>query len=265
VLHDSTANSSLVRLLVGPRWRIGLRDLALLGERAGPTSPPATAAIRSLDVRRPARRRGRRGGSGRTSCRSSTPSTTRGDLGYDPEALRRFAPAVGGDPARFVEAVGDPLRPTVVHRIVTATGARDRLAASPELLLLHRAEGLAAFVDLVAGFADSEGDASIAPFLAWLANAARYDAGWPELDRPPHAPDAVQLMTVHRSKGLEWPVVVLPSLTARVFPSGRGIARWRRRPASAVPYPLRGDADSLPVLAGVSARDDRGVFVAECP
>ena len=34
VLHDSTANPSLVRLLTGPRWRVGLRDLALLGERA---------------------------------------------------------------------------------------------------------------------------------------------------------------------------------------------------------------------------------------
>ena len=34
VLHDPTANAALVRLLTGPRWRIGPRDLALLGRRA---------------------------------------------------------------------------------------------------------------------------------------------------------------------------------------------------------------------------------------
>jgi DNA helicase-2/ATP-dependent DNA helicase PcrA len=140
------------------------------------------------------------------------------------------------------------------------TGLDVEMAASPELLVLHRAEGLASFVDLVAGFADSEGDASVGAFLAWLSTAARFDEV-PELDRPP-SPEAVQLMTVHRSKGLEWPVVVLPSLTARVFPTNRGIARWTSS-CSAVPYPLRGDADSLPVLGGLSAKDDKA-FVAEC-
>jgi DNA helicase-2/ATP-dependent DNA helicase PcrA len=34
VLDDPTANAALLRLLVGPRWRIGARDLALLGRRA---------------------------------------------------------------------------------------------------------------------------------------------------------------------------------------------------------------------------------------
>ncbi|MGI9030898.1 MAG: ATP-dependent helicase [Ilumatobacteraceae bacterium] len=33
--------------------------------------------------------------------------------------------------------------------------------------------------------------------------------------------DAVDLTTVHRAKGLEWPVVFVPSMTARRFPSGR--------------------------------------------
>ena len=33
--------------------------------------------------------------------------------------------------------------------------------------------------------------------------------------------DAVDLTTVHRAKGLEWPVVFVPSLTAKRFPSTR--------------------------------------------
>jgi DNA helicase-2/ATP-dependent DNA helicase PcrA len=34
VLHDPTAGASLARLLTGPRWRIGPRDLVALGRRA---------------------------------------------------------------------------------------------------------------------------------------------------------------------------------------------------------------------------------------
>ena len=34
VLHDPAASSSLARLLTGPRWRIGPRDLVALGRRA---------------------------------------------------------------------------------------------------------------------------------------------------------------------------------------------------------------------------------------
>jgi DNA helicase-2/ATP-dependent DNA helicase PcrA len=256
VLHDSTANPSLLRLLAGPRWRIGLRDLALLGERAAFLAggrgrledadvdeqlDAAVAGVDPADV---------------VSLLDALDDP--GELDYDPEARRRFA-ALAAEIRLLRRGVGDPL-PDLVHRIITVTGLDIEMAASPELLVLHRAEGLASFVDLVAGFADAEGEASIGAFLAWLSMAARFDQV-PELDRPP-SPDAVQLMTVHRSKGLEWPVVVLPSLTAKVFPPVRGIARWTSTP-HAVPYPIRGDSESLPVLVGLSAKEHKA-FVADC-
>ena len=34
VLHDAGASDALARLLTGPRWRIGPRDLVALGRRA---------------------------------------------------------------------------------------------------------------------------------------------------------------------------------------------------------------------------------------
>jgi DNA helicase-2/ATP-dependent DNA helicase PcrA len=34
LIDDVTANPDLIRLLTGPRWRVGPRDLALLGRRA---------------------------------------------------------------------------------------------------------------------------------------------------------------------------------------------------------------------------------------
>jgi DNA helicase-2/ATP-dependent DNA helicase PcrA len=256
VLHDATANPSLVRLLTGPRWRIGLRDLALLGERAAHLAggrgrlddagfaeqlDAAVAGVDPADV---------------VSLLDALDDP--GDLDYDPEAVHRFG-LMSAEIRLLRRAVGDPL-PDLVHRIITVTGLDIEMAASPELLLLHRSEGLASFVDLVAGFADAEGDASIGAFLAWLSMAARFDQV-PELDRPP-SPDSVQLMTVHRSKGLEWPVVVLPSLTAKVFPPLRGIARWTSTP-HAVPYPVRGDAESLPVLNGLTPQAHKA-FVADC-
>ena len=255
VLHDSTANPALVRLLAGPRWAIGLRDLALLGERAavlagghgraeGDVDAQLDAAVAGLDP------------ADVISLLDALDDP--GDLAYDPAARARFA-ALAAEIRLLRRSVGEPL-PELVHRVITVTGLDVEMASSPELLLLHRAEGLASFVDLVAGFADAEGEASLGAFLGWLSTAARFDEV-PELDRPP-SPDAVQLMTVHRSKGLEWPVVVLPSLTAKVFPPVRGISRWTSS-CQAVPYPLRGDAASLPVLTGLTAKDHTA-FVADC-
>ena len=56
-------------------------------------------------------------------------------------------------------------------------------------------------------------------------------------------PDAVQIMTVHRSKGLQWPVVFVPALQRNRFPSkkhgGRNV--WHVLPREAVSHPDRDD------------------------
>ena len=75
VLYDPAASSSLARLLTGPRWRIGPRDLVALGrrardlirkhraardpgERAGRGKPPPTVLARGPPPRRPGRPEG---------------------------------------------------------------------------------------------------------------------------------------------------------------------------------------------------------------
>ena len=256
VLHDSAANPSMVRLLAGSRWRIGPRDLALLGERAAELAGVARIA---KDAPLEARLDSAVSGVDPADIVSLLDAIEDpGELEYDPAALDRFAQM--SEEIRYLRrSLGDPL-PDLVHKVIVTTGLDVEMAASPEVISASRAENLAAFTDLIAGFADVERDSSLSAFLAWLRLAQRFDRV-PELDRP-SAAAAVQVMTVHRSKGLEWPVVVLPSLTAKVFPSERSRDRWPVRPGT-LPYPLRGDSDSLPRFIDVSNKG-MDTFKQEC-
>ena len=250
VVHDSAANPSLVRLLTGPRWRIGARDLALLGERARTL---AGAERIAHDAPLDARLDGAVSGLDPADVVSLLDAIEDpGDLGYDAAALLRCG-QLASEIRYLRKGMGEPL-PDLVHRVIVSTGLDIEMAASPEAIALGRAENLASFVDLVAGFADVEGESGLGAFLSWLRLAERFDRV-PELDRPT-APHAIALMTVHRSKGLEWPVVVIPGMTAKVFPSERGRGRWPSNPG-VLPYKLRGDSGSLPVFADVTTTGEK--------
>lgn len=73
---------------------------------------------------------------------------------------------------------------------------------------------------------------SFAGFLRFHAENA-YPEGWQ--DSAFVSPDAVRIMTVHQSKGLQWPVVFVPQLVRNRFPSrgGGGRTAWHLLPADA--------------------------------
>lgn len=86
---------------------------------------------------------------------------------------------------------------------------------------------------------------SFAGFLRHHAENA-YPEGWQ--DNAFVSPDAVRVMTVHQSKGLQWPVVFIPQLVKNRFPAkaGGGRTAWHLIPAQAFDNQLRykgGDAD----------------------
>jgi len=244
VLDDPTANASMVRLLAGPRWRIGPRDLVLLGRRALElVADVPSSAKPSHDERAPnAALLDAVAGVDPTEVVSLVDAVTDpGSAEYDPQALVRFR-QLGEELAALRRHLAEPLD-DVVHRVIATLGLDVEVGASRAARHARRGDALAQFLEAAASFVDLDADPSVRAFLAYLRAADRHDRG---LDAAlPTDRSAVTLMTVHKAKGLEWSAVYVPNLTSGVFPSGRGRARWTTR-ASTLPFPLRGDAADHP-------------------
>lgn len=76
---------------------------------------------------------------------------------------------------------------------------------------LSRAQNLGEFINVVAEFAKDHEDAGLADFTEWLALRT-------DLDAMSEGEDSVTLMTVHNSKGLEFPIVYVVGLEETIFP-----------------------------------------------
>ncbi|MEU7132235.1 UvrD-helicase domain-containing protein [Streptomyces sp. NPDC046261] len=254
VLQDPTANAALVRLLIGPRWRIGHRDLALLGRRArtlvpyGSTgSDPDRRLAEAVEGVDPAEV---------ISLADAldtflTPDAPDDGLPFSPEARVRFA-RLAAELRDLRRSLADPLM-DILHRVLATTGLEVELSASPHALAARRRETLTQFLDIAAGFAAVDGEATLQAFLGFLRTAAQYEKG---LDSSlPGGENTVKILTAHKSKGLEWDVVAVPGLVAKSFPSEQSRDFWTSQP-KVLPHALRGDADTLP---DVRSWDSKGL------
>jgi DNA helicase II / ATP-dependent DNA helicase PcrA len=245
VLHDATANADMLRLLTGPRWRIGLRDLDAMGRRAAallrgggePGDDPGADGLRlrlggdEAEV----------GALADVLEQLDAPqliamAPLSGEAERRLRSLRRELTALRG-------RVDQPL-PDLIADVERTTGLDIELEATPARLRRGRRANVLAFLDVAADFVGLDGQTDLGAFLASLEAAEKaedgYDIGVPS------AADAVKLMTVHAAKGLEWDVVSVPGLSKGVFPGSRGTSPWPWR-AEALPGELRGDLDDLPV------------------
>ena len=251
LLHDPTANTHLLTLLTGPRWAIGPRDLRLLAGRARELA--GGAAMRAA----PSARTGQGGGVRDHLVAiadgidpAEIPALgdaldAPGRAAYSDAARERFA-LLAAELRMLRTHVGEPLL-DVVRRIIDTTGVDIELASAVSPAAAARRDNLDLFVKAVADFQAVDGDVSLAALLAYLT--AEDDQGNGLDIATPTAADSVKLLTVHRSKGLEWAAVFLVGVCETRFPSNRSRTLWTSSPA-VLPAPLRGDAGDLPQLAG---------------
>ncbi len=242
LLHDVTANAAMLTLLNGPRWAIGPRDLRLLalraGEIAGRGGRPAAGQglFEQLgDI-----------ADGVDPAELPALSDALEDLGglpYSDQARERFE-LLAAELRQLRYAVGDPLL-DVVRRIIETTGVDIELASSNNPAAAARRDNLDLFVKGVAEFQAIDGGVTLPALLAYLT--AEDDQGNGLDVATPSLADSVKLLTVHRSKGLEWRSVFLVGVCETRFPSNRSRTLWTSSPA-VLPAPLRGDAADLPHL-----------------
>ena len=257
VLHDPTASASLARLLTGPRWRIGPRDLVALGRRA--------RALAS--GRRAPRPAGPAPGQDDDPLAQAVTDLT-AEQGSLVEALDDLGPAAAYSAPGFARFsvlaaelralrahTGRPL-PDLVGEVERVLGLDIEVASQPWRDPAAARADMDAFVDAAATFADDQEEPTLGAFLAYLTAAEAEEFGL-ESGRP-SGTNAVTLTTVHAAKGLQWAAVVVPGLSAgakaRVFPA-RPVAstRWTENPRL-LPFGLRGDAGDLPALPDLTAR-----------
>lgn len=173
-------------------------------------------------------------------------------------------PAISEEAVRRVRLLGERLRQVregvgrsvteQVERAILIMDTLDDVIADP--LSMGGRAALDEFIAVTAAYEKDTPGASLGSFLAYLRMADEREDG---LEAPLGEPDprAVQIMTVHASKGLEWDCVVVFGLSDGIFPSHdkRKTVSWLDEPpiatawltdASALPHPLRGDRADLP-------------------
>jgi len=240
IIHEPTANAAFLRIAAGPRWRLGPRDLAALGARAAELADS-------------------RGRSTATSVEEALNDAVEGgdtiEITSLTDALLDLGPAVADMSAEAVARCHElgalltalrsytyePLAEFLL-RVMSTIGidveVRVQQSTSQRVDFMQ-ADALASFIEFASSYTEIDSRIGLGAFLVRLSEAERFDVRI-ELDQFVRA-GAVQLMTIHKAKGLEFDHVVVPFVGKGIFPNGKGRSAWPTS-ASVVPWPLREDA-----------------------
>lgn len=261
VADSSDRGDSLMRLLEGPRFHLGQRDIAVLGQWR--------SQLQRLNPR--ARER------------------------EDTEALVGLADAIESPPPpTYVDSSGRSLSEVGRARIAdlraclravrshSALELPDLVAFAARVLGVdvavradigrQESRALANLEELrshAAAYAANVPHAGLSAFLAFLDITIEREAGLAAVDSAEVPDGAVLISTMHAAKGLEWDIVAIASLSDGTFPSytrrsavvpedgGEALPResgWLADVALAsIPTELRGDADILEDLRWAEA------------
>ena len=236
VIHYPEAGSQLIRLLTGPRWRIGAKDIERLHRYASRLAKPveedlrlrqqeglakedAVSLVDALDLLLDERNPEKIGFSDQGLPRLKDAAQT----------LRNFRRRTGMPLVEFVRVVEQELWLDI------------EVAANPRRKnpMAH----LNAFAAVVSSYASNNNRPHLGAFLEWLEFADERE----RFEMPSTNPEkgVVQVLTIHAAKGLEWDNVCVANLVEGDFPGdGKGGTGWLG--TGRLPYPLRGDRASLP-------------------
>lgn len=275
-VHDPGRGDSLMRLLAGPRFRLGARDVAVLGRWR-----------EHLATRR--RHRGADEGPRPVVADDAEDVTLLDAVDDLPQATwtdreQRTLSEVGRARLEDLQGILRGMRrrtmlalPDLVTAATHALGVDLALLSDPDRDPSRALHDLEAFRDHAAEFERTALRPGLGAFLALLEISEEKEsglavtAGAVEPD-----PEAVTIVTMHAAKGLEWDLVVVAGLAEGTLPSydlrrartaEDGTVRvpgtgWLGTLAdAAVPTALRGDADLLPDLRWAEA--DTQVEAAE--
>ena len=248
LIADPTGGAAAMRVLTGPRWRLGARDIAALWQRAVELDGPGTAATTAQIVAQAAP-------DADAACLADAICDPGPETRYSAPGYARIV-ALGRELTALRAHLAHPL-PDLIAEIRRALGVDVEVrAARPVAAGWGGTEHLDAFSDVVAEFAERS-DATPDGLLAYLEVAALIENGLAPAEIAV-ATDRVQILTVHAAKGLEWQVVAVPHLSARVFPS-TAMARTWLTDAGDLPPLLRGDR-AMESQPGVPVLDTTDVF-----
>jgi DNA helicase II / ATP-dependent DNA helicase PcrA len=260
VLHDAGASDALARLLTGPRWRIGPRDLVALGRRA-------RALVRGEGDRQAPRLEAKPDDQDLADALAEAITDLTAETGSLVEALDDLGDAAAYSAVGYarMHALAEELRRLRGHvgrpladlaaEVERVLGLDIEVAARPGADPVAARADLDAFTDVAAAFTGEGAEPTLGAFLAYLTAAQQEEFGL-ETGRVGES-DSVKLLTVHAAKGLQWPAVFVPGLSlgerSQVFPARPRVStRWTDN-ARLIPFSLRGDAGDLPELGGLDA------------
>lgn len=257
VLHDPTAGSALIRLLVGPRFAVGVADMAALQHLAAELSRRDSGLL-PLDDELRQRVRASRGADEALSIIDAV-DVLRGLsddyrllAGITAEGRSRIR-AAGEMLERLRRASSLPL-PDLLRLIEMELRLDIELAANETRGPARIASTqLRAFTDEVRTFLAADERGTISSLLAWLDKAETTDELVPRPEPP--EPGVVQLLTIHGSKGLEWDAVAVVRMVEGELPSRpTDTAGWFG--FGVLPFALRGDSAALPTFSWIPPSEE---------
>jgi DNA helicase-2/ATP-dependent DNA helicase PcrA len=223
------ASVSLARILMGPRYRVGFKDLARVGawakdrnyvsrgEDADEETPSFvfSEAVERLDE-----------------------VTYLSDQGR--ARLEEFRDELAELRVQARKPVGEFLA-----EVVRRTGLLAELEASGDVeTAAAKKRNLAAFLDQVHAFSPLEGELTLQAFLDFVDTVAGADRQeWAPVQ--PSGENSVKVMTIHQAKGLEFDTVFIPGLAEGILPDLQ-IQHNPVERGKSLDFELRGDRDILP-------------------